>query len=59
MPPEYLSRDTKCSYYGKYEKHDIWSIGVISFQIWTLKMPFNGKNIIELGMNIMNKDPDP
>jgi len=58
MPPEYISRDTTYSYYGKYEKHDVWTIGVISFQLWGLRMPFSGKNILELGMNLVNKEHD-
>ena len=56
MSPEYLDRDCTQEFI-KYEKHDVWAIGVITFQILTLQLPFNGKNSREIQNNIINEAP--
>jgi serine/threonine protein kinase len=42
--------------YEKYDfKADVWGLGCVSYLIATLSHPFEGKNIISLGQNIVNK----
>ena len=58
MAPEYLKRDTSQKFL-QFDKHDIWAIGVITYNLLTLKLPFNGINGRETEINIMTKDPEP
>ncbi|UXM84179.1 protein kinase domain-containing protein [Methanococcus aeolicus] len=41
----------------KDERTDIWQMGVIFYQLTTSNLPFNGDSLIEIGMNITNKEP--
>lgn len=46
--------------YEKYDyKADIWGLGCVCYQLATLNHPFEGKNIISLGQNIVNVQPKP
>lgn len=53
LPPEIIK-------YEKYDfKADVWGLGCVAYLLTTLNHPFEGKNIITLGQNIVNKDPKP
>jgi serine/threonine protein kinase len=41
----------------KDERTDIWQLGVIFYQIVTRKLPFEGETFMEIGMNILTKEP--
>lgn len=46
--------------YEKYDyKADVWGLGCVCYQLATLNHPFEGKNIISLGQNIVNVQPKP
>ena len=57
MAPEYLSRDREQQFVN-YNKLDVWAIGVISYQIATLRLPFSGPNSIDIQQNIIRSEPD-
>ena len=40
-------------------KTDVWSLGVVLYEIMCLKLPFQGSNIRQLCVNIMRSDPVP
>ncbi|RYY72433.1 hypothetical protein EON63_20860 [archaeon] len=40
-------------------KTDIWSLGVILYEMVCLKMPFNGNNMRQLVQAIVNTTPSP
>ncbi len=53
LPPEIIK-------YEKYDlKADVWGLGCVSYLLSTLNHPFEGKNIISLGQNIVNSNPKP
>ena len=44
----------------KYDhKADIWGLGCVCYQMAALEHPFEGKNIIHLGQNIVSAHPKP
>jgi NIMA (never in mitosis gene a)-related kinase len=44
--------------YEKYDyKADIWGLGCVVYQLAALCHPFEGKNIISLGQNIVSVNP--
>jgi NIMA (never in mitosis gene a)-related kinase len=44
----------------KYDhKADIWGLGCVCYQLAALEHPFEGKNIIHLGQNIVGAQPKP
>ena len=44
--------------YEKYDyKADIWGLGCVCYQLAALNHPFEGKNIISLGQNIIASQP--
>jgi NIMA (never in mitosis gene a)-related kinase len=46
--------------YDKYDyKADIWGFGCVMYVIAALTHPFEGKNIVQLGHNIVYSDPKP
>ena len=51
MAPEYLKRDLNIEHV--FDKEDVWAIGVISYELLTLKLPFNG-NRNEVKHKIIN-----
>ena len=38
---------------------DIWSLGIVLYQLLTLKHPFEAKSLVALIHNIMTRNPDP
>ena len=50
LPPEIIK-------YEKYDyKADIWGFGCVMYVIAALSHPFEGKNIISLGQNILHTE---
>lgn len=46
--------------YEKYDyKADVWGLGCVLYLLATLSHPFEGKNIITLGQNILHTNPKP
>lgn len=46
--------------YEKYDyKADVWGFGCVMYVMTSLSHPFQGKNIINLGQNIMFNEPKP
>ena len=44
MAPEYLNRDLKAKGL-KFDKQDVWAIGMIAYVLRTLRIPFSGSKI--------------
>lgn len=58
IAPELLHASKNKTQYCYTEKSDIWSIGVILYQMVTKKKPFNGKDFQDITENILYSDPD-
>ncbi|HUW57284.1 MAG TPA: protein kinase, partial [Planctomycetota bacterium] len=56
MPPEQIRGDV-----GELDaRSDIWSLGVVLYELCTLRLPFEGKDLAELTTQITKTDPpDP
>ena len=54
MAPEIFENNGK----GYSFKVDIWSVGVIMYQLLTGKLPFNGENNVEIQKNILSFQPE-
>lgn len=50
MAPEVITGD------GYDEKADMWSVGVILYELITLKKPFEGQSVESVFMAIMDKE---
>jgi len=40
-------------------RSDVWALGVILYQLYTGELPFQGRGISELMLNIFDRDPKP
>lgn len=53
LPPEVISNKP----YGR--KADVWALGVIVYELVTLRKPFDAENLVLLAIKIVNSDPPP
>ena len=51
MAPELIKADRPYT-----QKVDIWSLGVVLYELASLRKPFNSQNIMTLMMNIKNNN---
>ena len=56
--PLYLSPEL-CESKPYNEKTDIWSLGVLLYELCCLKTPFSGRNLVELAKNIVGGKYEP
>ena len=54
--PYFMSPEQFSNNYYDY-KIDVWALGCVLYQLMYKKVPFNGKNMIELKNNIITNDP--
>jgi len=58
--PLYAAPEQISKKFGKPDKKtDIWQLGVIFYELVTGKLPFEGKDITEIGFAIVNENPKP
>ena len=57
--PEYMSPEQLRTPRGVDARTDIWSIGVILYELLTGRMPFTGDTLPELFLQILEKTPPP
>jgi serine/threonine-protein kinase ULK/ATG1 len=50
MAPELVKRETYT------EKIDVWSLGIITYQMLSGKTPFESRNLKKIDWNILNKE---
>ena len=53
MPPE------ACQSMPYTSKSDVWSLGIILYELCTLRQPFQCDNLLGLVMKIVTEEPDP
>ena len=56
MAPEVVNLDVKDGYDAK---SDVWSLGVITYELCTLQLPFPGANVLAVASGIMLNNPAP
>lgn len=56
--PYYLSPEI-CNNEGYGLKSDLWSLGVVTYELAVLRVPFGGISLPAVAMQIMGADPDP
>jgi serine/threonine protein kinase len=57
--PSYMSPEQLRSAKSIDARADIWSLGVIAYELLTGKLPFEAQNVVELFANIQETDPRP
>ena len=58
--PYYMSPEQVCGLVHRLDgRTDIWSLGVILYEVLTGRRPFNGKSKEEIFDEILNRDPKP
>ena len=56
--PYYMAPES-CQSQPYTSKSDVWALGIIVYELCTLKQPFQADNLLGLVMKIVTEEPDP